>query len=75
MEADSGCLIAPKEGVSEGMRLDLWRPYRARRRGGGFLELKPQAEWVVPLRGTEPRSSPENSRIKAEDHENPIFST
>ena len=49
MEADSGCLIAPKEGVSEGMRLDLWRPYRVRRRGGGFLELKPQAEWVVPF--------------------------
>jgi hypothetical protein len=75
VEANSGCLIASKEGVSEGMRLDLWRHFRARRRGGGFLELKPQAEWVVPLRlrGTEPRSSTENSRIKAEDHEEPYF--
>ena len=41
--------------------------------GGGFLGLKPQAESVVPLRGTEPRSSPENPRIKAENTANPIF--
>ena len=51
----------------------MWRPFRARRRGGRFLGLKPQAESYSPFGAPEPRSNPENQRVKAQNATNSIL--
>ena len=58
---------------SGGMERVLRCPFRARRRGGRFLGLKPQAESYSPFGAPEPRSNPENQRIKAQNATNSIL--
>src|SRR6185437_1594793 len=58
---------------SGGMERVLRRPFRARLRGGRFLGLKPQAESYSPFGAPEPRSNPENQRVKAQNATNSIL--